>query len=257
MSIEGAKEVYPCDGVQTEFAITFPFASDREVSAFISNHVTGERRRLVRNLDYTIRGTTLVLRHDDFRDPWSADWDLCIMSRARIEQGSSQAMAPATFAKRANQLTQMLRQIREQTLRTLHIGATYPPLNLTSAPYAYIMFDSVGSAGAMVTGGMWPPSFENEVRGTDIRMLDGVMNLPIITYEDWPADEVGSTGIEVLSGTMVEPILTYSDWPADEVESTVIEVLSGVMFDPIVLYAQWPADEVEATDIKVVSGEMT
>lgn len=254
MSIEGVKEVYPCDGVQTEFAITFPFASDREVSAFISNRVTGERRRLVRNLDYTIRGTTLVLRHDDFREPWSADWDLCIMSRARIEQGSSQAMSPATFAKRVNQLTQMLRQIHEQTLRTLHIGQKYPSMNLVSKLYPYQFEDSATGIGGGIDAGRFPPHhpFASASAGIGGFIVGGTMREPVIEYPNWPPDVCIGIGGELTGGTLRAPVVTYSDWPADAVIGVGGELTAGTMIAPVVAYTEWPADEVIG-----IGGELT
>lgn len=257
MSIAGVKDVYACDGVTDEFAITFPFAKSTDVHAFVESTTTGERIALVRNLDYTIRGTTLVLRNDDFREPWSADYQLCIIRRTRIEQPSSQAMSPETFAKRVDELTRMYQQLQEQLRRTLHTGINYPPLNLTSAPYSYIYQDSLNAYGAGVNNSLFELTPTDSISPHALTILSGTMILPIVTYEDWPVDEVHPNGMTLLSGTMFLPIVTYSDWPPDEVHPNGMTLLSGNMIAPVITYVDWPADELHPNSIALLSGTMT
>lgn len=255
MSIEGVKDVYPCDGSRTEFEITFPFASTREVTAFLSNKVTGERRRLIRNLDYTIRGTTLVLRNDDFREPWSADYDLCILSRARIEQGSSQAMSPDVFAKRVTQLTQMFSQIREQTLRTLHIGIQYPPLNLTSSPYAHLATDYLVATSLSVDNSYNPltPSFIS----LPVAVVSGSLETPEINFDAYTYELLECNAIEVSSGTMLVPLVEYDAYTYELLECSLSAVLSGTMIAPLVAYDAYTYEMLECGAHSVVSGTMT
>lgn len=259
MSLTFPKDVYPTDGVQFEFEITFPFSDPSDVFAFLIHESSGAYRRLIPNLDYTISGTTLRTRVDDFRDPWPAGYMLTILRRTRITQPSSQAMTPLVLRHRIDQLTQIMQQLREQADRTLHIGTAYPPLNLTSKVYALEFRDAVGAAGGMIIRSVYDPilPFSDAVGGAGGIVVGGSMREPAVLYADWPPDEVVGAGATINSGSMRDPLVLYTNWPPDAVESAGATINSGTMIAPVVAYENWPPDAVASAGCTIISGTMT
>lgn len=257
MSLTFPKDVYPTDGVQFEFEITFPFSDPSDVFAFLIHESSGAYRRLIPNLDYTISGTTLRTRVDDFRDPWPAGYTLTILRRTRITQPSSQAMTPLVLRHRIDQLTQIMQQLREQADRTLHIGTAYPPMNLTSKVYVLLTKDDAGVALPEAR----EANFFNEWLDSMIvelpTMLTGQLRTPLIQYEDWPADEVVVSLPEMLTGQLRAPIIRYEDWPADEVTVSLPTMLTGSLIAPLIWYENWPADEVTVNLPTMLTGTLT
>lgn len=260
MSLTFPKDVYPTDGVQFEFEITFPFSDPSDVFAFLIHESSGAYRRLIPNLDYTISGTTLRTRVDDFRDPWPAGYTLTILRRTRITQPSSQAMTPLVLRHRIDQLTQIMQQLREQADRTLHIGTAYPPMNLTSKLYTIEFRDAVGAAHGAITRGVYDPAFSDAVSGAGGIVVGGSMREPVVLYADWPPDEVVGAGAMINSGTLdlpPDPVVHYTSWPPDAVEGAGCTINSGTMIAPVVTYANWPPDEVASAGCTINSGTMT
>lgn len=135
MSILNTRDVFACNGADFEFTLTFAFEKSADVLVLLSEDAADNEKPLIRNLDYTIEGTTLRTRVDDFRAPYPAGWTLVAMRRSDFEQPSSQQMTPDVFRARAAHLTRMFQEINEQVARTLISGTHYPALNLTSELY--------------------------------------------------------------------------------------------------------------------------
>lgn len=259
MSIEAVKDVYPCDGVQDTFAVTFEFAKTTDVSAFVENTTTGERRRLVRNLDYRIENGNLILRNDDFREPWPTGWNLCIIRRTRFEQGSSQQMTPYVFALRINQLTQLFEQIREQTLRTLHTGTEYPALNLTSARYAYEFDEAMQHFSATLIGGfLWTNPLPETLQFNGATLTGGDIFGGGVSYTVGIPEAVDLLGAVVLGGDIWGTGVEY-DAGAHDVDLLGAILLGGDIAETAkyVEYTLWPAEGVDLSGAILTGGDLT
>lgn len=267
MSLTIPKDVYECDGTESEFPITFPFGTQADVFAFLIHEESGAYRRLVRDQDYTVEtadnGTSFVrTRVDDFRDPWPVGYTLTILRRRQYRQASSQAMTPVVFRHRLEHLTQLCQQLREQLDRTLHVGTRYPDLDLTSKVYA----GEFDSGGATLTMAPYFGTFMPVVTGSHgtmgtLTMLGGTIIAPVLYYLDWPVEEAEMGTMELLEGSLVDGdpppnIITYEDWPIEEAEMLGLEMLDGTIIAPVVHYDDWPIEEAEVVSLILTGGSL-
>jgi hypothetical protein len=125
-----SKDIYACDGIAFEFAITFPVDRVADVYAFTTRDSDGAVTELIPDQDYVIDTSTwtLVTRVDDNSDPIPAGQTLTITRQTPILQPSGRSsMSARVFRTRTESLTRIFQELREQLDRTLHIGQDYPP----------------------------------------------------------------------------------------------------------------------------------
>ncbi len=243
MSIANRKDVYPCDGTQYQFDITFDYDKPADIFAFLSNSVTGESRRLIRNQDYTVEGTVLTTRVDARRDPWPVGWDIAIMRRTDVTQPSSQQMVPNVFRHRVEQLTKIFQEINEQTLRTLFVGSTYPAKNVTTGRYAYEWQPEGFALIARLTGGNLfnHPLPEGFNIGVDA-LIGGDLFGSGKTYTLWPAEGFDVSMGRMSGGDLFGSGKTYTLWPAEGFDVSMGRMSGGDLFGGGVAYTLWPSE---------------
>lgn len=126
-----------------------------------------------------------------------------------------------------------------------------PSFFLTSRPYPIVVIQDMVSYALPVAGRV--DEMISEALDSVSSLLGGTLDVPLITYDDWPPEALDSTS-SITSGTLRVALILYDDWPFEALDSDS-SIQSGTLRVALITYSNWPAEALDSTS-SIISGTL-